>query len=500
MKNILHRTHSKICRQKMRLTLPDKILFLTNNYKRTFPFIFIPRRSTMCSVHRFFLSLIALTMMQVIFDVSSYTLHAQNGWRYIGPVDRQVQNLAVNGDIIFCTAIDPPKGGIVSTAKLYRSTDSGLTWMIIDSLLFPKGAHEVLLIPDSNRHVISIRPSAKHVLYSTDLGETWDTTRSTPPLPISRLFLKLNTPGLIFAIGESFFSRDRLFRSTDYGRIWTEPYIFPASSDGSDLAVGMSPTTGDMYVNDDTNIGGNFFFHSSDNGNSWSWVGFTESITDIVVDPLDVAIIYAIAAGNVIPSTNSGITWDVMFQGSIDRYAVTMLQPLNNRDVFLLLTQGTRPGLFISQNHGQQWVFDTLSSTLPYKEILSPFNPISWMQYDHKKNRLYLQTKKGVYVRENVLTGIKESELQTNSLKVDLFPQPAKEQVFFRVSHAAEKPVHIQVYNALGVLVQEMDGQNGQPFAWNLIGRTGQRAHDGFYLIVFRSMEKVIIKKMLVQH
>jgi len=161
------------------------------------------------------------------FLVLPVVLPAQNGWRYIGPEEREISLMAVKGDLIFASVVIPPVGGGYSTRRIYRSTDAGISWEMLDTNRIPGSS--LITILDGNPPNIFGAQNYR-LFFSSDLGRTWDSTQQ--PALMERVsvywsFAKPNATGILFALGKSFPDVDRLFRSTDYGRTWKEPFFFP---------------------------------------------------------------------------------------------------------------------------------------------------------------------------------------------------------------------------------------------------------------------------------
>lgn len=410
-------------------------------------------------------------------------LQAQEGWKNIGPVDREIQHMAVHGDLILCAA------STVDGDRLFRSTDAGKTWSIL-----PSGVRKMAIIPDGIPTIVGSIPPNRDFLISTDMGETWDTTGTPPPGDVlQRIYVKENVPGLLFAITSFFVAKyERLFLSTDYGRSWTYPYDFPKSTDGSWLTVGLSPTTPDIYVNADTDIGGQYFYHSPDDGVTWEYVNLGRFINQIMVDPDSSQKLYASIIGGIHKSTDGGYSWQQIFAG------ITILQDKENPNLLLTVGRptGIQPGIIVSEDRGNSWKHDSTSAKLPFKQLAGSFEEITWLQYDPARRRLYIQTDKGIYMRENFLTRVWEG-MGEKAFRMSAYPQPAWERLIIRTEQHALSRASISIFNSLGrhISILPVETEN---VVWNLLDENGNPVPNGVYIFVLSNSRRISSQRVIV--
>jgi hypothetical protein len=441
-------------------------------------------RYTLHSPERTFIMklLLAALALFLLSDPAS----AQSGWRYIGPVDREIQYMAVHEDLILCAA---------STAlgdRLFRSTDAGQSWDTLAS-----GVRKMAIIPGDTPIIVGSVPPNRNFQFSMDLGETWDTSATPPPGPILyRIYVKPDNPGVVFAITGTFRVK-RLYRSSDYGRTWSWPYPFPQSSDGSRIAIGLSPTTPDVYVNVDTNIGGAYLYHSSDNGVTWEIVGLGPGLLPMmIIDPDDPLVIYAPFQSDFIRSTDGGLSWSPIFRGWQGMGVVHGIMHPDNSDHLIFLTQWDEPGVYQTTDRGTTWVYDTLSAHLPYKATTG--GPYEWLAYDARRDRLYLQSAKGIYLRENVLTDIKLTRLLSDC-SIQTYPQPASESLTVKTEFPIHSSAKLRVYNTLGMMLREWHMAAPGSLQWDLRDRYNQDVPNGIYLLTAIAGKEVVTQRILIQ-
>jgi len=439
-------------------------------------------------------------LLVLTFLVLPAVLPAQNGWRYIGPEEREISHISVRGDLIFASVVIPPIGGGYSTRLIYRTTDAGNTWEKIDTNLIDRYA-EITILDGNPLRLLGA--SNTHFYFSNDLGDTWDSTQQNKPY-LFRFFEKSHVTGLVFGIGESFPDVDRLFRSTDYGRTWLEPYIFINSSDGSDLSIGLSHNSPHMYVSDDAGILGNYFYNSTDNGDTWNYRwGSNDDFRPIILlvdkeDPSTLISVY----DKLYHSTDGGVTW--FTDGIIYPYAlITIVQ--DNVESNRLFMQGhvsksifdVSAAIYLSSDRGTTWQYDSSCLQLP-QVTLNRRSQSRNFYYDSKKKRLYIGTTKGLYVKDYGVTSV-ENPMSVPSDQLLCYPQPARQYIVFQhVSPDPSQQTVLRIYNTLGRLVQEQRVVASAMYVWNLLDWAGNVVPDGLYVLAVSSKEGVRTKTFII--
>ncbi|MCZ7557944.1 MAG: T9SS type A sorting domain-containing protein [Bacteroidia bacterium] len=437
-----------------------------------------------------------LLLASLVFILFPTLASAQSGWRYIGPEEKEIVSMSLLGDLIFASVRVPGSG------RLYRSLDAGENWERVDTTTLPVGAATWIFPGDSIKVLAAyytFDPSrTRHFFISADSGRTWENHEMGQlTTDISRFYFKEgNHTGVLFGI-TSYGPLDRLYRSSDYGRTWSWPYPFPASSDGSRIGIGMSPTTPDVYVNVDTDIGGAYFFHSSDDGVTWEIVGWGQGLLSMmIIDPDDPLLIYAPFQSDFVRSTDGGLSWSPIFQGWRGIGVVHGVMSANNPDHLFFLALGDSPGVYHSTDRGATWVYDTLSALLPYKPTFG--GPYEWLSYDAGRDRLYLQTAKGIYVRENALTDVKTTP-QLSDFSMQTWPQPASESLTVKTELPTDASVMFGVYDTLGKLLREWQMLGPGSLHWDLRDRYNQNVPNGIYILTAFAGKEVVTQRIVIQ-
>jgi photosystem II stability/assembly factor-like uncharacterized protein len=457
-------------------------------------FISNPRHTLHSPERTSIMKLLFASLVLILFSTLS---SAQSGWRYIGPVDREIQYMAVHEDLILCAA------STVHGDRLFRSTDAGQSWDTLAS-----GVRKMAIIPDGIPTILGSIPPNRDFMFSTDMGETWDTSATAPPgIWLNRLYVKRGTPNLIFAIGGfgAFGEYERLYRSSDHGRTWSWPYPFPQSSDGSKIAVGVSPTTPDVYVNVDTNIGGEYFFHSSDDGVTWEFVAESpRDITTLLIHPDVADIVYGLSGNRLIVSEDGGVSWSTIHAGNDNQRSFRSLvrSTKDANELYLFVEPNSHRGLpgiiSFSDSGGLTWTDDSTSLTLPFKTVHNVFDPITWLQHDARRDRLYFQTERGIYIRENLSTAISETRVPV-SRGIQVHPQPASESLTVNVNISIHAGTTLRVYSTLGKLLREWPVAATGSVHWDLRDRYNRDLPSGIYLLIAVAEKEIVTQRIVIQ-
>ncbi len=162
-------------------------------------------------------------------------------------------------------AVDPvtPSTLYLAADGVYKSTDSGDTWTTLNTGMATNWAFSITM--DPSRPNIVYAPFNGPVLKTTDGGETWMAT-GPPHALVGSLAVDPTTPDTLYAVTALNPPFD-VFKSTDGGTTWVtaEAGLENAGELGRII---VDPMTNAVYVNAATGV-----FRSIDGGRSWSPFG-----------------------------------------------------------------------------------------------------------------------------------------------------------------------------------------------------------------------------------
>jgi photosystem II stability/assembly factor-like uncharacterized protein len=176
-----------------------------------------------------------------------------------------------------------------------------------------------------------------------------------------------------------------VWKSTDYGRVWTP--IFDDQPTGSIGAIAVAPSDGNViYVGSGEGLQrpdlsvGDGVYKSTDAGRTWRAMGLAEGrqIASILVDPRDPRRVFVAVLGHpyganaergVFRSTDGGETWQKVLFKDEDTGAVDLaFDPANPQKIYAVLWAarqgpweygnaytGSGSGLFVSPDGGATW-------------------------------------------------------------------------------------------------------------------------------------------------
>ncbi|MCZ7557947.1 MAG: T9SS type A sorting domain-containing protein [Bacteroidia bacterium] len=419
---------------------------------------------------------------------------AQSGWRYIGPEEHSVTHMSILGDLIFTSVSIPRPEGGYNARRIYRSTDAGDSWSLLDTNLIHPSTVVTILEGEPTR---LWGATASKIYFSNDLGVSWDSTDQQDP-SIGGLIQKKNVPGLVFGFRSINHRFERLYRSTDFGRTWQWPYPFPYSSDGSIIALAVSETSRDVYVNVDTDIGGAYFFHSADDGETWQFVAESPlNIGSLSVDPDLTNQILATQGNQLLLSEDRGSSWTIIYTDNDNRGFRSLTRNLKNANELFRFNSNTG-AISHSQSRGFTWTVDSSSLDLPYKSYWNSRDANRWLQHDASRNRLYFETRKGIYIRDNLSTNLTATEIPPAPL-IQVYPQPARESMTVNIEMPAASSTTLRLYNTLGTMVREQRVSAPGSFQWDLRDSNNRELPSGIYLLTMFAGQERLTRLILIQ-
>jgi len=266
----------------------------------------------------------------------------------------------------------------------------------------------------------------------------------------------------------------------------------------------MSPTTVDMYVSDYTGIAGTYFFHSADNGETWNYLwGMDDNFRPItlLVDRDDPSVLYA-TEDRVYRSIDGGMNWTTDGR-SFTWNLITIIQDqvLPNR----MFLQGHRiPStsdvtalIYLSFDRGTTWQYDSSSQFLPNVYNIGNIQRNN-IHYDSQRQRLYIGTTKGIYVKDYGVTYV-ENPMSVPSDQLLCYPQPARQYIaFLYMNHHKSRQTVLRIINVLGKQVHEQRVEPSSMYVWNLLDSFGVPVPDGLYWVTATSTEGVRTKTFII--
>lgn len=327
------------------------------------------------------LVLYLLLFMSLFFSKSIYT---QNYWQQTnGPYGGKIKSLGVNSKNFLYA---------VSGKHLYRSTDSGNSWTIIENGLgsdIRSGfSIDVLIVNSNDRIFVGISSATRGFVYfSTDNGDSWKwiTPGGLKKDPID--CLASNSKGQLFASaglsGLFCWSEDSLgwtesqcnlttsgigwiesmaidqndvlyagtilkgiFRSTDNGNNWIS--VNNGLKTNTIYSIAISPM-GSIFASMDDGI-----YRSKDGGDNWFQVSSIEDITSLTISSngLILAGYNGETKGNLYLSDNDGTIWKKIDDGLSNKFILSIVTNSNNQ-IFVGTYGG---GVFFTNDIGKTWI------------------------------------------------------------------------------------------------------------------------------------------------
>ena len=369
-----------------------------------------------------------------------------------------------NPEILYLTVHSPP-GQIPWQGGVYKSEDSGETWVSKT-----QGLEKTVGNPDepdpttTNYWHMVIDPNNPNILYvaspswrgagvykTTNSGNNWvPVTRNSnmdhgwgwdPPgvQPVEPILIDPTNPERLY-IGGPF----ELHRTEDSGTTWEQIFTDEVPPDsgwwqGRGLettvinALAVDPNNSDNIYIGFADIG---FYKSEDGGKTYKSIeqglNYSSNFFEIIVDPERPNVIYASTgewtyqAGDVVMSKDYGETWSVIgtpASGLPDSQVYWLLMdqssPVESRRLYAI---SNGEGLFVSSDGGMTWTRTNLelSFTDPFAQVLAidPFR--SSILYAGDENGVYKSTDSGMnwIPLPGNLNGIRDIEIHPRNAQV----------------------------------------------------------------------------------
>jgi len=247
-------------------------------------------------------------------------------WEMTAPLGKRIDVLYVdsNDNILVATA----------NGYLYRSSDNGNNWNLINEELTNRITHIYSVVVNSHGHIFI---TTGQIYRSTDIGQTWTEVSNNK---IRSDYLLMDNDDIIYGISCCGWGCSGVYRSTDNGETWIIPSIIDPNFTPSIIVMNSKKQ---IYATDEEAL-----YKSTDLGLTWSKIrdGYNYSIA---VNKNDV--IYLIEGNalwkSLFKSIDDGFSWEKIKDVSITELLI------NNKNYFYGINSTN--GLLCSYDEGITW-------------------------------------------------------------------------------------------------------------------------------------------------
>jgi hypothetical protein len=277
-------------------------------------------------------------------------------------------NRGILNTYAYSLAIDPQNenniyAGMYGGGGVGKSTDGGRTWSIIGSGLpnyYLEMFNSIIVSPGEPNNIYAVSYSTAYK--STDSGVSWSLLNLAGA---SAIAIQPGTPETVYAGSSS-----GMFKSTNGGQNWTSisaglPF---AETGGQISAVATDPANSSvvyiaaMGYDWDWNAV-NPGVYKSENGGAWTRIGSTDIFTNAIAARGNT--VYAVTYGGVLKSVNGG-SWVNIGPGYY-MCKTLAIDPTNPNKMYV----GTESGVYVTSNGGSSWSAFNAGFTSPFVNTLA---------------------------------------------------------------------------------------------------------------------------------
>ena len=451
----------------------------------------------------------------IIFSLllSTISIYAQT-WEFVGLDSLVVKQIYVSGDTIW--AGTSHRVGNQDKSGLYKSIDGGKYWFGLDSSL-GIGHVSFLYVDELNTNIIyiikgiSVYGNAGIFYRTTDGGESWYVAQNITQNVIKWIGISPFNKSEIYFISDGFINI--LYRSTDGGENWEEIGSFPSDSHGNRVTVALDLLRDStLYAGVSTDLLGDFFYKSTNRGDSWIFVseppvGTAETRSDLFL----LGRIYLFAQYKA--TDDGGFNWYAFDSGLPNQQ--NYLSFYMNANYPNKLFNLRRDGLYVTKNDSINWQLIEDSETLPLNVGSGGFNfgdvgQMINLFIEVESNQFYVGTAQGIY-KSNLITNIQE-EINNAEFNFHLeqnYPNPFNPNTKIVFTIPSNLPdgktgvkretsnVTLKVYDILGKEVATLVNEELEAGKYE-IDFIVRDLSSGIYFYTFRSGSFVKTKKMVL--
>lgn len=394
-------------------------------------------------------------------------------WEFVGLDSMVIKQLYVSGDTIWAATDARINTNMI--AGIYKSTNKGTTWFQLDSTLGDGTAVNFYKVSERNLFYLvkgmSGGVNTAGTLYrSTDKGENWSVIQQLEDINIDWIGISPFNKNEIYARESHYIIAgwyETVYRSTDGGADWQEITYLPASSHGRKLTFNVSLTDSNkLYAVVDDMLLDQYFYTSTNKGNSWNYISEPFGVPSELINDREFS--ERLYTSSVYISEDGGYSWQLANSGLPDTsYYISFYEsPLNNKKIYTLRTDG----LFQSNKENIYWEKIEGSEFLPlsgsYGFIFEDIGELRNIFIDTLSNVIYVGTARGLY-KKSLITEIEDQKIYdpSNFILNQNFPNPFNSSTIISFYIPEKSYVELKTYDVLGNLIATLSA--GEKFAGN---------------------------------
>jgi photosystem II stability/assembly factor-like uncharacterized protein len=409
------------------------------------------------------LTLIIIFLLSII----SGQLLAQNSgqeWELIGLENLSIEHVYSKGDTIWAGTLDS-----TFKSEIYYSFTSGEEWLkVADTDTLINGWLKLLRVSPDNILTIYASTLNGRGLKSTDGGESWEYIFTDfEPWPertwVKNIYISPHSKKVMFGIVQTgvVSAIDNLYRTTDCGIEWEYINGFASSSHGVKLAFAFDPVDSiKMYATADTQFD-QLFYVSTNGGTQWinrsELSGSSQLIIPSYSNPNTIYIFrYPVR------TTDNGYNWERILNGIIvdslyfqPWVTSALMRPKNSNELYVSIVKWDSTitfvqtlGIFKTIVGLDDWELITGSENLNLRFTGDGSNNLF---VDSTTNKLYVGTRKGVYVYDLLTTIDNEVEsFPSDFILHQNYPNPFNPYTIISYQLPVSGFVVLKIYDQLG--------------------------------------------------
>ncbi|MGC6431283.1 MAG: YCF48-related protein [Jejuia sp.] len=329
-------------------------------------------------------------------------------------------------------------------ARVYKTTDGGLTWNKQLDEADLTGDHYFRNIEFLNENIGFVGTLSSAFFKTVDGGNTWNTVNNISPTPNAICGLDAVGTSTVYGCG-AFFEPAHIIKSTDSGDTWQ--YIDMSAYANALVEIKfLTENIGFVGGRSDT---GAVVLKTIDGGENWEeiynsnipgqyvWkLQILDSNTDIIFGSIDTS---SPNIGKLIKTSDGGENWSAYNAPESKIQAVGFI----NENVGWM--GGHTTGFYQTNDGGQTWTNTNIGSNLNRIFVINP-------------NLAYASGTTIYKFTEGVLnTNISiQDDYEGNPLDINIIKNPAKDKLEISINFLASDNVLINLYNIQGKLLHQL--------------------------------------------